>query len=121
MKLAFFLIALVFIAFAYLQFNDPDPYLWVTFYGLVALLSALRVVGFYSKRSIILTMAALGMFSLSLLPHVLDWLQSDHPGELFGEMIYSKPHIEGTREFLGLMIAEIALVAQLIWPQRNVA
>ena len=35
----------------------------------------------------------------------MDWIQIDHKEELFGKMVYEKPYLEGTREFLGLLIA----------------
>jgi hypothetical protein len=35
----------------------------------------------------------------------MNWIQIEHKEELFGKMVYEKPYLEGTREFLGLLIA----------------
>ena len=39
--------------------------------------------------------------------------QIDNKSELFGEMVYEKPYLEGTREFLGLVLAAITFLFQL--------
>lgn len=39
----------------------------------------------------------------------MDWIQIEHKEELFGKMVYEKPYLEGTREFLGLFIAPAGL------------
>ena len=71
-RVLYLLLALVFLAFAALNLNDPDPVIWVLAYGSVAILYA---------------MAALGR---------ADW------------------RISGWREFLGLLIAVVALLG-LTW------
>ena len=53
---------------------------------------------------------ALFVFALFHLGYFYDWLMSDDKSEIFGEMVYEKPYIEGTREFLGLFIAMAALL-----------
>ncbi|MBS1560416.1 MAG: transmembrane 220 family protein [Bacteroidetes bacterium] len=42
MRYVSFAMATIFVAFATLQYNDPDPYIWIPAYGLVALLSYLH-------------------------------------------------------------------------------
>ena len=39
-KLINFIICGIFLLFSYVQLNDPDPYVWVVVYGLVAVLFA---------------------------------------------------------------------------------
>ena len=43
MKIASVLIALMFIAFGALQYNDPDPFLWMAIYFFTAVLAILRI------------------------------------------------------------------------------
>ncbi|NQW30383.1 MAG: hypothetical protein HQ472_07720 [Ignavibacteria bacterium] len=47
MKIALFIAIVLFLFFASLQFNDPDPIQWVLAYGSCAVLSALAL---YTKR-----------------------------------------------------------------------
>lgn len=44
MKICSALMALLFIAWAAFQYNDPDPFLWILVYGLAALASILFLV-----------------------------------------------------------------------------
>jgi hypothetical protein len=60
------------------------------------------------------------LFSLILLVYAsfhftdfIDYLQIEDKNELFGKMVYEKPYLEGTREFLGLIMAAGALLFQL--------
>lgn len=100
---------LIFAAFAGLQFNDPDPVLWVLLYGIVALFSLLRIFGYYHKYVLVILMIIIGGFSLMYLPGMVEWLVTPHKEEIFGEMVYEKPYIEETREFFGLVLAFLAL------------
>lgn len=43
----------------------------------------------------------------------IDYLQTDNKEEIFGEMVYEKPYLEGSREFLGLLLACVAVAYQL--------
>lgn len=103
-------LCIVFLLFAYLQLNDPDPLVWVLVYAVVAVFFAvsnfIRIPGlvFYS---VILAMV---LFSLMHFGFFTEWLKSDDKTELVGEMVYEKPYIEGTREFMGLLIAIGALI-----------
>ena len=38
----------------------------------------------------------------------IEWFYSEDKNELFGEMQRKKPYLEGTREFMGLVIASSA-------------
>ena len=43
----------------------------------------------------------------------MDYLQIEDKNEIFGKMVYEKPYLEGSREFLGLIMAAGALLFQL--------
>ncbi|HRH68323.1 MAG: transmembrane 220 family protein [Flavobacteriales bacterium] len=103
------LLALVFIAFAVVNLNDPDPLPWVMAYGSVALLFALAVFGRADRRVSGWLCVALTAWMLTMLPGIIDWLDSDMPS-IVEEMKASTPHVEVVREFLGLMIAVWALI-----------
>ena len=110
MKITSIILALIFIAFAALQYNDPDPLLWMAIYGYVALIPILYLFKIYPIRLILISILAGLIYSLFYLPGVVDWLQQGTPEELAREMKATKPYIEESREFLGLLIALGALI-----------
>lgn len=101
---------LLFSSFAALQYNDPDPYGWMAIYGAVAVTFLLSILG-RGHGSIFKGVAVL-VFTLSLfyIPGFITYLSSPNKEALFGEMIYDRPYIEETREFLGLIICGMALL-----------
>ncbi len=104
------LLGLLFFLFAYFQFNDPDPLMWITIYSLVGagfFIHAFRGVSKKWRTSLLVIVLA---FSLIYIPGFIEWLGTPDKQEIFGEMVYDKPYIEETREFLGLIIAALALV-----------
>jgi len=100
--------------FAYYQFNDPDPILWVTIYGSVFLVSFFRLINiYYSRRVIWFLMLLLLIYSTVFIPGVLDWLTQPNKEELFGAMYKEKPYIEESREFFGVLIAVVGLIIHI--------
>lgn len=101
-----FLIVL-FILFAGVQINDPDPWGWVVIYLGVSLSILLYMMG---KDHLIVPLAG-GVISIVgmilLIPDFISWLQEGAP-TITGSMKATEPHIELTREFLGFIIAAIA-------------
>ncbi|GAA0190126.1 hypothetical protein GCM10009122_51330 [Fulvivirga kasyanovii] len=110
MKITSIILALIFLAFAALQYNDPDPWLWIVIYGYVALIPILYLFKVYPVRLILISIVAGLIYSFFYIPGVLDWLQHGTPQELAQEMKATKPYIEESREFLGLLIALSALL-----------
>lgn len=96
---------LIFSSFAYVQLNDPDPVLWTVIYALVATLFFTSMFKQINRKVLILLLAVMGLYSLTIIPGFYTWLATPEKSELFGEMVYEKPYIEETREFLGLIIA----------------
>ena len=104
----FFLV--LFLVFALVQINDPDPLFWVLFYLLVATVFLLKLLGKEIKK---LALAVILIAIATSLYHVTgfyEWLTLPDKAEIFGEMVYKKPYIEETREFLGSLIAAACLL-----------
>lgn len=118
MKVTNIILGVLFIIFAILQLNDPDPILWVLLYGLVALISLMAAFGKFSKVLISGGILACVIWMLALVPEVVDWIQKGMPN-IAGEMKAKSPHIEFTREFLGLLIAGLALLFQYRSQKKN--
>ncbi len=108
-KIINYVLFVLFLLFAIVQLNDPDPALWCMIYGTV---SALFLLANFKKipRLLLYTlMVTFLAFALYHFSYFMDWIEIDHKEELFGEMVYEKPYLEGTREFLGLIICAAGL------------
>jgi len=112
-KLISVLFTVLFIWSAYIQLNDPDPYHWFVIYLVVGLFHALAMFRQFSKKLLWVVIIALVTYSFYHFNHFIDWLQIDNKNEIFGEMVYDKPYLEGTREFLGLLICAFTLTYHL--------
>lgn len=103
----------VFVIFAFLQLNDPDGVLWFTIYFIVAGVCLLNNFINISRKILILIGGLLLAYSAFHFSLFIEYLQTDNKEEIFGEMVYEKPYLEGSREFLGLLIAAFGILYQL--------
>lgn len=108
MKIVNIILTLLFILFAYFQYNDPDPWLWIAVYLYIALVSGLAIAKIYITWLIRLGLLGCIIGLGILLPDFLDWLSSGAES-ITQSMKTEKPHIELTREFLGLVICALVL------------
>src|SRR5690606_17400845 len=101
MKVLNLILAALFIGFAFVQINDPDPVLWILIYGLMAVACVLAAFGYYYIRIRIGLLVALAAYSLFFLSDVAKWLRSPDKAMLFDDIAKMQyPYIEETREFL---------------------
>jgi len=110
---------LIFASFAFLQLNDPDPVIWFTIYAFVAMISLLANFKKIPKSILLFFLFLILIYAAFHFSYLIDWLKTDHKEELFGEMVYDKPYLEGTREFLGLLLAFLAILYQLKKPVKD--
>jgi len=110
MNIIFFV---MFTLFAVIQLNDPDSLLWFSIYMGVAMVSIIANYIAIPKFVIIILALALLLYSGVYFGFLMDWLNTENKSEIFGEMVYDKPYLEGTREFIGLLIAFAAILFQL--------
>lgn len=111
-KAIHFTLAAVFFLFAAVQYNDPDPLMWMLIYGSVGIIAFLKV---YLRQVnfgplIVTLLVIISMYALVYIPVFIDFLGNPDKADLLGKMKVNKPWIEGTREFLGLLITIAALV-----------
>ena len=103
----------IFVVFAIMQLNDPDGWLWFAIYLTVAVICLYSSFRTLPKSILWIITIALLVYSGFHFSLFMDYLQTNNKEELFGEMVYKKPYLEGTREFLGLLIAAVGVLYQL--------
>jgi len=109
MKIINILLTIIFLLSAYVQLNDPDPWLWVAIYGLVAGVSAAAI---FKKYNIILVYIGIAICVIGvgmLFPELIRWIKMGTPN-IAETMKTDRPYIEFVREFFGLLITLGAFV-----------
>ena len=112
-KILNYILFVIFVIFAIIQLNDPDGILWFSIYFFVATICLIANFKRISKFILIATITGLLTFSAFHFTLFIDYIQTENKEEIFGAMVYEKPYLEGTREFLGLLIAAFGVVYQL--------
>ena len=110
MKYVYLFLALMFVLFAALQYNDHDPYLWVPYYLAIALICYFK---FKSRKYnwLLYTMLVITVgWLISYIPDVISYIKVGEPN-LVSEMKASTPYIENMREFGGLAIGLITILS----------
>jgi Transmembrane family 220, helix len=123
MKIFNLLFCIIFIFFAALQYNDPDPYVWMPIYLYAAALSWLAFRGKYYPRAYIIGILVYFVYAVYLFftaDGVLDWFNKHDARNIAGSMKADKPWIEQTREFFGLVILICVLLVDYFFAKRKV-
>lgn len=105
MRIVNFLFAAMFLVFAFVQINDPDPVLWILIYGAMAVVSIMAIFDYYPRKVLIAIMILFLAYSVFYIPGLMEWLRHDNKADLFDDLAKMQHlYIEESREFLGLMI-----------------
>lgn len=108
------ILALLFLVFAFVQVNDPDPILWILIYGAMAAVSVMAIFEYYIPKVMWAMAAGYLFYCVLLFPGLIDWLNSSDRSLLFDDIAKMQfPYIEESREFLGLAICLAVLALYL--------
>jgi hypothetical protein len=118
MRYLFMLLFVMFSGFIFLQYNDPDPLLWMALYGYIAVLLALGIFNIYNKFLIAAGLLIYFAGAIYLFPSVIEWLTKENGKNFMQSMNNEKMYIEETRECAGLLIC-FACTLLLIYPARK--
>jgi len=113
---------LIFIVFAALQYNDPDPLLWVPIYMYTAVLCWFAVRKRYFLKAYLFGIIVYGGYAIYKVfdPNgLLDWLNLHHAENIAETMKAQKPWIEESREFFGLVILTGVLSVNYFFAKRT--
>lgn len=108
---------LAFIAFAYVNVNDKDGWVWVSIYMVASICCGLAVFEKYYPIVYILATAFYLIYAVRLFfvkDGVKDWIFKYHQPSLVESMQATKLYIENAREFFGLLIISAALMMNYI-------
>lgn len=117
-----YLFAFLFLVAAVLQYNDPDPVLWMPIYLFGAVLCFLAARHRFYPKAYVAGMILYGIYAGYLFfttDGVLDWMQEHDSENIAQTMKATKPWIEDTREFFGLLLLIAALAVNLAAARRH--
>jgi len=109
---------LLFLFSAIVQYNDPDPFVWIPIYLYGCVICYLSIKKYFNPwlfvtgLSIYLSYAAFLFFDSN---GVLSWATEHESENIAQSMKATKPWIEETREFFGLLLLVFALSVNMIW------
>ena len=124
MKIFNLFCCILFVLFAALQYNDPDPYIWIPIYGYAAVLCWLAFKDKYYPRAYTIGITiylAYALFLVFTKNGVIDWATQHDAENLVQTMKAEKPWIEDTREFGGLVILIFVLMVNFQYAKKNSA
>jgi hypothetical protein len=118
MKIFNFFFVFVFIVFAALQYNDPDPYIWMPLYLYAALLCWLATKKKFHKTAYWVGFAVYGSYAIYKIfdaNGLVDWITKHHSQNLAATMKAETPWVEESREFFGLVIILAVLAINYVY------
>jgi len=113
---------ILFIISAALQYNDPDPYIWVPIYLYGAYLCYQAIFKKYNPALYIIGLVIYLAYAAYLFfdkQGVLNWVEEHNAESIVQSMKATKPWIEETREFGGLLILIIVLLINMFWLKKQ--
>ena len=106
-RLFFGFCSLMFLLFAYWQWNDPDPLVWISIYGYAALMSALAAFGRYPVPLLLAGAVAGFIGGLYFFPaSVSDWVLQEWQQQ---DLSMKTLDMEEARESFGLLIISVVM------------
>ena len=122
MKIFNIIFCLLFVFSAALQYNDPDPYVWMPIYMYGAVCCWLAAKNKYYPSAYLIGVAVFALYAVYKFVEkngVWDWVTEHNAENIAGTMKASTPWIEDTREFFGLAILIGVLLIDYFYAKRK--
>ena len=117
MRILNWTLAALFVLFAAVQYNDPDPYIWAPIYLFCAWVCGYAAMGKYHQKVILIGLIPITLYMICYIPDFIDWIKMGMPS-IVETMKADRLYVELTREFGGLLICIAALVFEY-WQSRK--
>jgi hypothetical protein len=104
---------MLFVAFAFVNANDKDAWLWVSIYMIAAICCGLAIFRKYYPVIYLIVTSFYLIYAIVLFfakDGVRDWIIKYNRESIVESMQATKPYIEKTREFFGLLVISAALI-----------
>jgi len=105
-------LSVLFLLFALVQWNDPDPVIWILMYAAVAASQFMGVIRKPNPYFLLALMMISLTWAIFYVPDLTEWLVNHEITDLAKTMKAEEQYIEGSREFLGLIICFFAVFFQ---------
>lgn len=122
MKIFNLFFCLAFSLFAALQYNDPDPYIWIPVYLYTAILCGLAFTNRYYPGGYvagIVVFAVYATYKMFDANGLIDWITIHDAQNIAETMKAEQPWVEESREFFGLLLSIIVLAINLWYAKRS--
>lgn len=108
MKTFYLILGFLFVSFAVVQYNDPDPYIWAPYYLIIASICFLEFKGKYYNWFCGVVFIGSWIWAAFYIPDLVEWFRKDTPN-IASQMKAETPYVENMREFLGLLLCSITV------------
>ncbi len=122
MKVFNLVFIVVFILFAAVQYNDPDPYLWMPIYMYPAVLCYLALKNKFPKNAYLVGFVfftAYAIYKMFDQNGVIDWIKYHQATSIAATMKAEQPWVEESREFFGLVIILVVMAINYLQLKKN--
>ena len=120
MRVINFLLALMFLVFAFLQVNDPDPALWILIYGAMSVVCMMAIFESYNRKLLFALIMLYSVYCYFLWPGISEWFRQEDKSVLFDDVMKMEHlYIEESREFLGLIMSMVVVLFYIIRSYRS--
>ncbi len=114
MRYVFFVLSCVMLLFMAVQFNDPDGFIWMCFYGVPAMWCALAFYKLNVFSYLWVRVALIGSIAASMVGVVYFWPLTP---QFWSKQVWINE--ETAREGMGMMIVAIVLISVLLFANRR--
>lgn len=118
MKIFNWFFVVCFVLFAALQYNDPDPYVWVPIYLYAAFLCWQATKNKFSLPLYLIGYIVFGSYAIYKIfdaNGLVDWVTKHNAENIAETMKAEKPWVEESREFFGLVIILVVMIIDHIY------
>ena len=122
MKIFNLVFCILFVLFAVLQYNHPDPYVRVPIYMDAAVFCWLAFRKKYYPKWYLAGVIVYAVYAIGLIfwkNGVLDWINKHQAANITETMKAEQPWIEETREFFGLVILIVVLLIDYFYARKK--